>query len=90
MLRELFLGKTCSSSYDKEVIDTLRLIRSENVGPRTFWALIEVFGTASLAIDNIQDFSLRGGLTKPINVFSSDSASKELDLLEKINAHIKK
>ena len=88
MLRELFLGKTCSSSYDKEVIDTLRLIRSENVGPRTFWALIDVFGTASLAIDNIQDFSLRGGLTKPINVFSSDSASKELDLLEKINAHI--
>lgn len=88
MLRELFLGKACSSSYDKEVVDTLRLIRSENVGPRTFWALIEVFGTASVAIDNIQDFSLRGGLTKPITVFSSDSANKELELLEKINAHI--
>lgn len=87
MLRELFLGSP-HSVYDQELVDTLRLVRSENVGPRTFWNLIELFGTATAAIDNIQDFSLRGGLSRPIAVFSRDSASKELELLEKVNANI--
>ena len=87
MLKELFLGGV-GSSYGKEVIDTLRLIRSENVGPATFWSLIKLFGSATVAIDNIQDLSLRGGLAKPISVTSLNSAYKELELLEKHNAHI--
>ncbi|WP_342267651.1 DNA-processing protein DprA [Candidatus Tisiphia endosymbiont of Empis tessellata] len=75
-------------SYTKETIDILRLIRSENVGPRTFWSLIKIFGSSSTAIENIQEFSLRGGRSKPVKVFSQSEASKELELLEKNNAKI--
>ncbi|MCC8397851.1 MAG: DNA-processing protein DprA [Rickettsia endosymbiont of Labidopullus appendiculatus] len=87
MLKELFLD-TNPISYTKETIDILRLIRSENVGPRTFWSLIKLFGSSSLAIDNIQEFSVRGGRSKPVKVFSQSDASKELELLQKHNAHI--
>ncbi|WP_375330090.1 DNA-processing protein DprA [Candidatus Tisiphia endosymbiont of Nemotelus uliginosus] len=75
-------------SYTKETIDILRLIRSENVGSRTFWSLIKLFGNSSAAIDKIQEFSLRGGRSKPVRVFSQSDASKELELLQKHNAQI--
>ncbi len=88
MLKELFLDNKSKISYTKETIDILRLIRSENVGSRTFWSLIEIFGNASSAIANIQEFSLRGGRSKPLNVFSQNDAIKELELLEKNNAKI--
>ncbi len=86
MLKELFLD-TNRVSYTKETIDILRLIRSENVGSRTFWSLIKLFGS-STAIENIQEFSLRGGRSKPVKVFSQSEASKELELLEKNNTKI--
>lgn len=84
MLKELFLD-TNQVSYIKEAIDILRLIRSENVGPRTFWSLIKLFGS-STAIENIQEFSLRGRRSKSEKVFSQSEASKELELLAKNNA----
>lgn len=87
MLKELFLD-TNRVSYTKETIDILRLIRSENVGSRTFWSLVKLFGSSSAAIENIQEFSLRGGRSKPVKVFSQSEASKELELLEKNNAKI--
>lgn len=87
MLKELFLD-TNPVSYTKETIDILRLIRSENVGSRTFWSLIKLFGSSSVAIDNIQEFSVRGGRSKPVKVFSQSDASKELELLQKHNAQI--
>lgn len=86
MLKELFGGKKAQIVYTNETIDILRLIRSENVGPRTFTGLIKLFGTARAAIDNIEDFSVRGGRTKPIKVFSENDAKKELSRLEQNGA----
>lgn len=77
-----------NNNYSEETINILRLIRSENVGPRTFMNLINVFGSASEALDNIAEFSLRGGRSKPIKVFSKASAKQELELLEKNDARI--
>lgn len=77
-----------NNNYSEETINILRLIRSENVGPRTFMQLINVFGSASEALDNIAEFSLRGGRSKPIKVFSKASAKQELELLEKNGAKI--
>ncbi|WP_341764021.1 DNA-processing protein DprA [Candidatus Tisiphia endosymbiont of Beris chalybata] len=88
MLKDLFLNNQLQHSCSKETIDILRLIRSENVGPRTFWGLMEVFGNASVAIENIQEFSLRGGRPKPVRVFSQNDAIKELELLAKNNAQL--
>jgi DNA processing protein len=46
---------------DAQRIDWLRLIRSENVGPRTFRALINEFGAASRALGRVADLARRGG-----------------------------
>ncbi|WP_342278350.1 hypothetical protein [Candidatus Tisiphia endosymbiont of Myopa tessellatipennis] len=55
MLKELFLD-TNRVSYTKETIDILRLIRSENVGPRTFWSLIKLFGSSMLLLKTSKNF----------------------------------
>ncbi|MEY4463420.1 MAG: putative processing protein DprA [Pseudomonadota bacterium] len=86
MLKELFSPPKIS--YDIETINILRLIRSENIGPKTFFSLIKLFGDAATAVDNAQDFSLRGGKSKPIKIFSKSEAEKEIELLEKDNAKI--
>ena len=65
MLNNLFI-RAGAPTYSNETIDILRLIRSENVGPRTFARLIEFFGSASKALENVADFSVKGGRTKPI------------------------
>lgn len=70
-------------SYSNETIDILRLIRSENIGPKTFFSLIKFFGSATKALENAQDFSLRGGKSKPIKLYSKEHALKELESLEK-------
>ncbi|HEV2559056.1 MAG TPA: DNA-processing protein DprA [Microvirga sp.] len=46
---------------DEQRIDWLRLIRSENVGPRTFRALVNRFGGAAAALDALPDLARRGG-----------------------------
>lgn len=46
---------------EREKIDWLRLIRSDNVGPRTFRSLLAQFGTASAALDALPELARRGG-----------------------------
>lgn len=88
MFKDLFSYNKPHISYSKETIDILRLIRSENVGPRTFWSLIGIFGNAGIAIENIQEFSLRGGRSKPVKVFSQNDAMQELECLKKNKSQI--
>jgi DNA processing protein len=60
MLNNLFV-RSGIPTYSNDTIDILRLIRSENVGPRTFSRLIDFFGSAGKALENIADFSVKGG-----------------------------
>lgn len=73
-------------TYSKETISTLRLYRSENVGARTFRNLIDLFGDATTALENIAEYSLRGGRSKPIKIYSLQDAEKEINNLNKIGA----
>ena len=59
-------------------LDWLRLIRSENVGPRTFRALLNHYIGARAALDAIPDLARRGGAMRPIRVASADEAEREL------------
>ncbi|MFY9957512.1 hypothetical protein [Bradyrhizobium sp.] len=45
---------------DAERIDRLRLIRSDNVGPRTFNSLLHHFGNARAALERLPDLARRG------------------------------
>ena len=53
------------SLTETDRIDRLRLIRSDNVGPRTFNALINHFGDARAALDALPDLARRGGAARP-------------------------
>ena len=59
-------------------LDWLRLIRSDNVGPRTFRALINHYGGASAALQALPDLARRGGASGPARICSHDEAEREL------------
>jgi DNA processing protein len=64
---------------DAERIDRLRLIRSDNVGPRTFHVLLQQFGSAGAALQRLHELARRGGATSQMRVCSKDEAYAELD-----------
>src|SRR5690349_25161216 len=63
---------------DSERIDRLRLIRSDNVGPRTFASLIRHFGSAKSALERLPDLARRGGASASGRICSEDDARGEL------------
>ncbi|MDP6787418.1 MAG: DNA-processing protein DprA [Rhodospirillales bacterium] len=69
-----------------ERLDWLRLIRSENVGPITFYRLIERFGTAARALEALPDLARRGGRRKPMTVCPPAVAEREMEAQEAIGA----
>jgi DNA processing protein len=64
---------------EAERIDRLRLIRSDNVGPRTFRTLLRQFGSAGAALQRLHELARRGGATSRMHVCSEDEARAELD-----------
>jgi DNA processing protein len=69
---------------DSELFDWLRLIRSENVGPRTFRALIANCGSAGSAIRALPDMARRGGAGRAIRIATSQEIEQELTAAHKI------
>lgn len=69
---------------DTERLDWLRLIRSENVGPRTFLRLIERFGSAARALAEVPALAKRGGRARPIVVCSKAQAEAEMAAAQKL------
>jgi DNA processing protein len=63
---------------DSERIDRLRLIRSDNVGPRTFRSLLAHFGSARLALERLPELARRGGAARGGRICSEDDARAEL------------
>jgi DNA processing protein len=61
-----------------ERIDWLRLIRSDNVGPRTFRSLLNHFGSARAALARLPDLARRGGAAREGRICSEDDAGAEL------------
>src|SRR3954463_9863731 len=59
-------------------IDRLRLIRSDNVGPRTFRSLVDHFGTARAAPERPPGLARRGGAQRSARIWGADEAQAEL------------
>jgi DNA processing protein len=64
----------------------LRLIRSENVGPVAFRALINHYGGAREALAALPELARRGGRKRPFRLFPEAEASHELEAAERIGA----
>jgi DNA processing protein len=73
---------------DAQRIDWLRLIRSDNVGPRTFRSLINHFGSAQAALERLPDLERRGGAARPGRIFSEEDARAELAASKRIGVSL--
>jgi DNA processing protein len=73
---------------DAERIDRLRLIRSDNIGPRTFRSLLQHFGSAKAALERLPDLARRGGASRPQRICSEADARAELDASTKLGVHL--
>ncbi|MGP9811127.1 DNA-processing protein DprA [Rhodopseudomonas sp. NSM] len=60
-------------------IDWLRLIRADNVGPRTFRSLINHFGSARAALERLPDLARRGGAARAGRIPGEDEARREIE-----------
>lgn len=73
---------------DRQRLSWLRLIRSENIGPSTFRALVNQFGGAEAALAALPALSRRSGLGKAIRLCSAAEAEAELQAAERIGAKL--
>ena len=64
---------------DEQRIDWLRLIRSDNVGPRTFRSLVNHFGSARAALERLPDLAQRGGASRRPRICSEQDAEAEIE-----------
>ncbi len=70
---------------EQDLLDRLRLIRSANVGPVTYFQLLQRFGSASAALDAIPHLAARGGGKAPVLAKLRDIEA-EIKAVERLGA----
>ncbi|HEY5379008.1 MAG TPA: DNA-processing protein DprA [Pseudolabrys sp.] len=63
---------------EEQRLDWLRLIRTDNIGPRTFRDLVNHYGGARAALAALPSLARRGGASAPTNICSREDAQAEL------------
>ncbi|MGV3635025.1 MAG: DNA-processing protein DprA [Pseudorhodoplanes sp.] len=71
---------------DTQRLDWLRLIRSDNVGPRTFRALVNHYGGARAALEHLPALARRGGAQAPGRICSVEEAQREIETASRLGA----
>ena len=62
---------------DRQRLDWLRLSRSDNVGPRTFRELLNLYGSAAAALEALPELAQRGG-SRSIRIATLAEAEREM------------
>jgi DNA processing protein len=75
------------SLTDAERLDRLRLIRSDNVGPRTFRSLVNHFGDPRTALAHLPDLARRGGAAGG-RICTVEEAGAELAACKKLGVRL--
>ena len=73
---------------DAERRDRLRLIRTDNVGPVTYFQLLNHYGSASAALQALPDLARRGGRARPPRIPSIADADAEIAAAAKRGARL--
>lgn len=73
---------------ETERLAWLRLIRTDNIGPMTFYQLVERFGSATAALEALPELSKRGGRKKPLTPPSESAVEREFRALQKLGGQI--
>jgi DNA processing protein len=82
------IGTTNTSLASTDLIDWLRLIRTENVGPVTFRQLLAHYGSAAKAIEVLPDLAKRGGRKRPVRIASKAQAERELSAAQSLGVRL--
>ncbi|HWH17982.1 MAG TPA: DNA-processing protein DprA [Allosphingosinicella sp.] len=72
-------------SASEDQVARLRLIRSDNIGPVTYFQLLARFGSASAALDAIPDLAARGGGRAP-RLAARAAVEREMEQVERLGA----
>src|SRR6201989_923796 len=73
---------------EAERIDWLRLIRSDNVGPRTVRSPLSHFGSARAPLARLPDLARRGGAAREGRICSEDDARGELAACKRLDVSL--
>ena len=73
---------------ESEKISWLRLFRTENVGPITFYRLVELYNTPEKALEALPELAKRGGRKKPLIAPSEADVMHEYEALKKMGGDI--
>lgn len=76
-------NETAKPLSDRERLDWLRLIRSENVGPVVFRQLLQRFGTPGAALAELPALAGRCGARRRIRLCTNDQAEAEMNAARK-------
>lgn len=76
-------GRPAPALTDQQRFDWLRLIRSENIGPRTFRALINHFGSAGAALRGLPDLARSRG-AKAVRICTQAEAEREWEAARRL------
>ena len=80
-IQRLRLALAARELDPQERLDWLRLIRTETIGPVTFYAMLRRFGSARAALDMLPRLARRGERTKTVTAPSRAEAEAELAAL---------
>jgi DNA processing protein len=69
---------------DAQRFDWLRLIRCENVGPRTFSALLAHCGDATAALRALPDMARRGGASRALRIAPVEEIEREIEAARRL------
>jgi DNA processing protein len=71
---------------EDQLVDWLRLIRSENIGPRTFRELINRYGGARAALEALPDLARKTLRGRTIRIAARDDVLREIDAATSLGA----
>lgn len=83
-----FLGAAARELSDAERLAWLQLIRTPNVGPASFFQLLDHCGSAANALEALPELSRSGGRVKGSNICSPADAEAEFARAERIGARL--
>jgi len=80
--------KNLTIPNDDDILDWIRLLRSENVGALTFHRLIKRHGSARAALKALPEMARQGGRREPLRLCTLEEATSELDEAKNAGVHI--
>ncbi len=82
------LKRRAEAASTAEKLEWMRLARTENVGPITFYRLVEAYGSPGRALERLPELSRRGGRSKPLKAPDVSAIEKEYEALRKLGGDI--